>query len=105
MLVNALHISRSTGDEDLEDKAGETDLAGISDSDVMQTRPFNQRISLPTEEGLKELRKLMATTSKRLEKRRNSLALPSRRRPNSSQVQTNEGRRKGARKSGTEIGK
>ena len=54
MLVNALHISRSTADDDgrLEEQAGEQDLTGISDNDVMQTRPFNQRISLPLDEGL-----------------------------------------------------
>jgi coiled-coil domain-containing protein 151 len=52
MLVNALHISRSTGDDDMEDMAAETDLTGISDNDVMQTRPFNQRISLPVDEGM-----------------------------------------------------
>lgn len=54
MLVNALHISRSTAEDDgrLEEQAQENDLTGISDNDVMQTRPFNQRISLPVDEGL-----------------------------------------------------
>ena len=54
MLVNALHISRSTADDDgsLEEQAADQDLTGISDNDVMQTRPFNQRIALPVDEGL-----------------------------------------------------